>query len=30
VQRLLGVPLYVCDGGIREGAVLSFAAQLAA
>lgn len=30
VQRLLGVPLTVCDGGIREGAVLSFAATLAA
>lgn len=30
VQRLLGVPLHVCDGGIREGAVLSYAAQLAA
>lgn len=30
VQWLLGVPLHVCDGGIREGAVLSYAAQLAA
>ncbi|HET8893632.1 MAG TPA: hypothetical protein VFM96_06005 [Gaiellaceae bacterium] len=30
VQRLIGVPLHVCDGGIREGAVLSYAAQLAA
>jgi exopolyphosphatase/pppGpp-phosphohydrolase len=30
VQRLLGVPLHVCDGGIREGAVLASAAALAA
>ena len=30
VQALLGVPLRVCDGGIREGAVLAGAAQLAA
>ena len=30
VQRRVGVPLHVCDGGIREGAVLSRAARLAA
>ena len=30
VQRLLGVPLYVCNGGIREGAVLAYAAARAA
>lgn len=30
VQALLGVPLHVCDGGIREGAVLATAAALAA
>jgi exopolyphosphatase / guanosine-5'-triphosphate,3'-diphosphate pyrophosphatase len=30
VQGLLGVPLYVCDGGIREGAVLASAAAIAA
>ena len=30
VQRLLGVPLHVCDGGIREGAVLASVADLAA
>ena len=30
VQRLVGVPLHVCDGGIREGAVLASAAALAA
>jgi exopolyphosphatase/guanosine-5'-triphosphate,3'-diphosphate pyrophosphatase len=30
VQRLLGVPLHVCDGGIREGAVLASADVLAA
>ena len=30
VQRRLGVPLHVCDGGIREGAVLASAAELAA
>ena len=30
VQSLLGVPLQVCDGGIREGAVLSRRAALAA
>jgi exopolyphosphatase / guanosine-5'-triphosphate,3'-diphosphate pyrophosphatase len=30
VQGLLGVPLHVCDGGIREGAVLSRAARIAA
>ena len=30
VQRRLGVPLHVCDGGIREGAVLATVAQLAA
>jgi exopolyphosphatase/guanosine-5'-triphosphate,3'-diphosphate pyrophosphatase len=30
VQRRLSVPLYVCDGGIREGAVLASAAALAA
>jgi hypothetical protein len=30
VQRRLGVPLHVCDGGIREGAVLATAGQLAA
>ena len=30
VQRLLGVPLHVCDGGIREGAVLTRRAALAA
>jgi exopolyphosphatase / guanosine-5'-triphosphate,3'-diphosphate pyrophosphatase len=30
VQRLLDVPLHVCDGGIREGAVLASARALAA
>jgi exopolyphosphatase / guanosine-5'-triphosphate,3'-diphosphate pyrophosphatase len=30
VQRRLGVPLHVCDGGIREGAVLASLAALAA
>jgi exopolyphosphatase/guanosine-5'-triphosphate,3'-diphosphate pyrophosphatase len=30
VQRLLGVPLHVCNGGIREGAVLAYAAARAA
>jgi exopolyphosphatase / guanosine-5'-triphosphate,3'-diphosphate pyrophosphatase len=30
VQHLLGVPLHVCDGGIREGAALSRIATLAA
>ena len=30
VQQRLGVPLHVCDGGIREGAVLATVAQLAA
>jgi len=30
VQGLLGVPLQVCDGGIREGAVLTRRAALAA
>lgn len=30
VQRLLGVPLHVCDGGIREGALLRYAALRAA
>jgi exopolyphosphatase/guanosine-5'-triphosphate,3'-diphosphate pyrophosphatase len=30
VQSRLGVPLHVCDGGIREGAVLSAAALRAA
>ncbi len=30
VQGRLGVPLHVCDGGIREGALLAFAAELAA
>lgn len=30
VQRRIGVPLQVCDGGIREGAVLASAAALAA
>lgn len=30
VQKLLGVPLHVCDGGIREGAVLATVAALAA
>jgi exopolyphosphatase/pppGpp-phosphohydrolase len=30
VQRRLGVPLNVCNGGIREGAVLEFAAVRAA
>ncbi|HLX31568.1 MAG TPA: hypothetical protein VKR79_02245 [Gaiellaceae bacterium] len=30
VQRRLGVPLHVCDGGIREGAVLASAEALAA
>ncbi|HVS84855.1 MAG TPA: hypothetical protein VHD91_04425, partial [Gaiellaceae bacterium] len=29
-QRRLGVPLQVCDGGIREGAVLASAQALAA
>jgi exopolyphosphatase / guanosine-5'-triphosphate,3'-diphosphate pyrophosphatase len=30
VQQRLAVPLYVCDGGIREGAVLATVAALAA
>jgi len=30
VQRRLGVPLHVCDGGIREGAVLAWVAEAAA
>ena len=30
VQHRLGVPLHVCDGGIREGAVLATVAALAA
>lgn len=30
VQALLGVPLHVCDGGIREGAALASTARLAA
>ena len=30
VQRLIGVPLHVCDGGIREGAVLASSSALAA
>jgi exopolyphosphatase/guanosine-5'-triphosphate,3'-diphosphate pyrophosphatase len=30
VQRRLGVPLHVCKGGIREGAVLEYAAARAA
>jgi exopolyphosphatase / guanosine-5'-triphosphate,3'-diphosphate pyrophosphatase len=30
VHELLGVPLHVCDGGIREGAVLATMAELAA
>jgi exopolyphosphatase / guanosine-5'-triphosphate,3'-diphosphate pyrophosphatase len=30
VQRKLGVPLHVCDGGIREGAVLASLDSLAA
>jgi exopolyphosphatase/pppGpp-phosphohydrolase len=30
VQRRLGVPLHVCNGGIREGAVLESAAMRAA
>jgi exopolyphosphatase/guanosine-5'-triphosphate,3'-diphosphate pyrophosphatase len=30
VHELLGVPLHVCDGGIREGAVLATMAALAA
>jgi exopolyphosphatase / guanosine-5'-triphosphate,3'-diphosphate pyrophosphatase len=30
VQRLLGVPLHVCNGGIREGAVLQSVAARAA
>ena len=30
VQSRLGVPLHVCDGGIREGAVLATVASLAA
>lgn len=30
VQSRLGVPLHVCDGGIREGAVLASVAELAA
>lgn len=30
VQERLGVPLHVCDGGIREGAVLATVAELAA
>jgi exopolyphosphatase / guanosine-5'-triphosphate,3'-diphosphate pyrophosphatase len=30
VQQRLGVPLHVCDGGIREGAVLASVAEIAA
>ena len=30
VQQRLGVPLHVCDGGIREGAVLATVAEVAA
>jgi exopolyphosphatase/pppGpp-phosphohydrolase len=30
VQQRLGVPLHVCDGGIREGAVLASVAAVAA
>jgi exopolyphosphatase / guanosine-5'-triphosphate,3'-diphosphate pyrophosphatase len=30
VQKRVGVPLHVCDGGIREGAVLRWVAELAA
>jgi exopolyphosphatase/pppGpp-phosphohydrolase len=30
VQRKLGVPLHVCNGGIREGAVLASLETLAA
>jgi exopolyphosphatase/guanosine-5'-triphosphate,3'-diphosphate pyrophosphatase len=30
VQKRVGVPLHVCDGGIREGAVLRSVAELAA
>ncbi len=30
VQDRLGVPMHVCDGGIREGAVLATVAALAA
>ena len=30
VQSCLGVPLHVCDGGIREGAVLAWVAEAAA
>ncbi|HEY2073494.1 MAG TPA: hypothetical protein VGG88_07970, partial [Gaiellaceae bacterium] len=30
VQERLGVPLHVCDGGIREGAVLATVAEIAA
>jgi len=30
VQRRLGVPLHVCDGGIREGAVIASLERLAA
>lgn len=30
VQSRLGVPLHVCDGGIREGAVLASVAEIAA
>jgi exopolyphosphatase/guanosine-5'-triphosphate,3'-diphosphate pyrophosphatase len=30
VQERIGVPLHVCDGGIREGAVLATVAELAA
>ena len=30
VQRRLGVPLHVCDGGIREGAALAWVAEAAA
>ena len=30
VQSRLGVPLHVCDGGIREGAVLAWVAEAAA
>ena len=30
VQSRLGVPLHVCDGGIREGAILAWVAEAAA
>jgi hypothetical protein len=30
VQQKLGVPLHVCNGGIREGAALTQRAALAA